>query len=61
MMGPSDIVRRVLDWLRAGYPQGVPHEDYVVLLGVLRHRLTEDEVRAVAAIVAHESPAEFTE
>ncbi|MFV0461208.1 MAG: DUF3349 domain-containing protein [Actinomycetales bacterium] len=50
-MSVSATVTRVLGWLRAGYPQGVPEQDYVALLGILRHRLTEDEVVAVASAV----------
>jgi hypothetical protein len=39
----------VVDWLRAGYPQGVPERDYVPLLALLARRLTAEEVAAVAA------------
>ena len=39
----------VLDWLREGYPAGVPPKDYIPLLALLRRRLTEDEVREIAA------------
>ena len=38
----------VVAWLRAGYPEGVPHTDYVPLLALLARRLTDDEVLAVA-------------
>lgn len=41
-------VARVVAWLRAGYPQGVPRQDYVALLGLLRRKLTETEVRLIA-------------
>ena len=41
-------VRRVADWLRAGYPAGVPEHDYVALLALLRRKLTQDEVEEVA-------------
>jgi hypothetical protein len=43
-----------LGWLRGGYPEGVPREDYVALLAVLRHKLTEAEVREVAAAITAE-------
>ncbi|WP_235916610.1 DUF3349 domain-containing protein [Antrihabitans cavernicola] len=43
----ASILARVLDWLRAGYPQGVPREDYVALLAVLHRKLTDDEVRQI--------------
>ena len=54
MPGPT-AVRRIVDWLRAGYPAGVPQQDYVALLALLRRKLTEAEVREVAdrVILAH--------
>jgi hypothetical protein len=49
-------IRSVLDWLREGYPAGVPAKDYIPLIALLRRRLTEDEVRAIAAQIAEQSP-----
>ncbi len=43
---------RVLRWLRAGYPAGVPEQDYVVLLGLLRRSLTDAEVHQIAGDLA---------
>lgn len=37
----------ILDWLRAGYPDGIPESDYVPLMIVLSRRLSVDEVRSV--------------
>ncbi|GGN97825.1 hypothetical protein GCM10010112_90460 [Actinoplanes lobatus] len=51
----SSFLRRAVGWLRAGYPTGVPRQDYVVLLGLLQRKLTEDEVRAIARSLADES------
>jgi hypothetical protein len=42
----------ILDWLREGYPAGVPPKDYIPLLALLRRRLTEEEVREIAHEVA---------
>lgn len=42
------IVERVVEWLRIGYPEGVPSNDYVPVLALLRRRLTDDEVALVA-------------
>jgi predicted HAD superfamily phosphohydrolase len=42
----------VLDWLREGYPAGVPPKDYIPLLALLRRTLTEDEVREIAEEIA---------
>ena len=44
----------VVDWLRAGYPQGVPEQDYIPLLALLARRLTSEEVAAVAAELRRE-------
>ena len=47
-MALSTAVSSVLQFLHAGYPEGVPRQDYVPLLALLRRRLTEDEVDDVA-------------
>ena len=51
----SNFISRAVDWLRAGYPAGVPRQDYVALLGVLRRKLTEEEVRKIAVDLAERS------
>jgi Protein of unknown function (DUF3349) len=48
----STIASRVLQWLRAGYPAGVPKQDYVVLLGLLRRKLTDVEVHRISTDLA---------
>jgi Protein of unknown function (DUF3349) len=45
----TDVLTRIVAFLRAGYPEGVPARDYIPLLALLRRRLTDDEVVAVAA------------
>ncbi|MFD1713711.1 DUF3349 domain-containing protein [Amnibacterium flavum] len=46
------VVQRIVGWLRAGYPDGVPRQDYVALLGILRRTLTPVEVdRVVGRLV----------
>lgn len=58
-LNPTTILSSVLNWLRAGYPDGVPQEDYVALLAVLRRRLTEAEVLAVVeTLTAERKPGE---
>ncbi|WP_405495426.1 DUF3349 domain-containing protein [Nocardia sp. NBC_00511] len=47
-MDLSELLARIVGWLRAGYPQGVPDTDYLPLLAVLARRLSETEVRQVA-------------
>lgn len=55
--GPDGLVQRVLHWLRAGYPEGVPQQDYVALLGILRRTLTPQELDRVAGELAEEAEA----
>jgi hypothetical protein len=50
--GPGGRLRGLLDWLREGYPTGVPPKDYIPLLALLRRRLTEDEVHEIAREIA---------
>lgn len=58
MTGKSRV-GAVLNWLRAGYPSGVPGPDRVPLLALLRNTpLTEDQVKEVVReITAEESGA----
>jgi hypothetical protein len=51
----ANFMIRAVEWLRAGYPAGVPRGDYVALLGVLRRKLTEEEVRRIAVDLADQS------
>ncbi len=49
------VPRRVLGWLRGGYPQGIPEQDYIALLGVLHRQLTDLEVREIAGALAEQA------
>lgn len=51
----SNFLTRTVQWLRAGYPSGVPRQDYVALLGLLRRKLTDDEIHKIAQDLANES------
>lgn len=53
----GNLVQRIVRWLRAGYPEGVPQQDYVALLGILRRSLTEKELAHVVAELADEAKA----
>jgi hypothetical protein len=50
-------VSRVVRWLRAGYPDGVPQQDYLALLGILRRALTDTELDQVVGQVTVEVDA----
>jgi hypothetical protein len=42
------VLSNIVNWLRAGYPNGVPEADYIPLLAVLSRRLSNEEVKQVA-------------
>ena len=44
----NGFLAKIVAWLNAGYPEGVPGPDRVPLLALLSRRLTNDEVKAVA-------------
>jgi Protein of unknown function (DUF3349) len=51
----SNFLTRSVEWLRAGYPTGVPRQDYIALLGILRHKMTEEELKKIATALADQS------
>ena len=44
----TKFLARIVAWITAGYPEGVPGPDRVPLFALLRPRLTDDEVKTVA-------------
>jgi hypothetical protein len=50
------LLGKVVGWLRAGYPQGVPQADYVALFAVLHRHLTDYEVVAIAEELVASNP-----
>jgi hypothetical protein len=55
----SSLLSSILNWLRAGYPEGVPGADRVPLLALLRATpLTDDQIKEVVRnITADDSTA----
>lgn len=49
----TPFLERVVSWLRTGYPNGVPDNDYQPLLALLRRRLTDDEVTELGTELVH--------
>lgn len=43
----TKFLARIVAWITAGYPEGVPGPDRVPLFALLKPRLTDEEVRAV--------------
>ncbi|HWG14277.1 MAG TPA: DUF3349 domain-containing protein [Streptosporangiaceae bacterium] len=50
-----NVLQLVINWLRAGYPDGVPSTDYIPLFALLGTQLTDVELLAVADELAGES------
>jgi Protein of unknown function (DUF3349) len=49
------VLKKVVDWLRAGYPEGVPDVDYVPLFALLGSELSNHDVSLVAEDLASSS------
>ena len=47
-MALPPFLNKIVDWLRAGYPEGVPQHDYQPLFALLGSQLTNDEVTLIA-------------
>jgi uncharacterized protein YcgL (UPF0745 family) len=45
----NQFLYKIVSWLRAGYPDGVPTSDTIPVIALLNRRLSHDEVKAVAA------------
>ena len=54
------VLQAIVDFLRKGYPQGVPEQDYLPLFALLRRRLSDEEVLTLADELANSSPDEQT-
>jgi hypothetical protein len=57
-MALPPFLNRIVDWLRAGYPEGVPQHDYVPLFALLGSQLTNDEVTLIADELAFSADPE---
>jgi len=57
-MALPPLLSKIVGWLRAGYPEGVPDVDYLPLFALLGSQLTNDEVAAIADELANEAKPE---
>jgi hypothetical protein len=55
------FLKSIIEWLRAGYPEGVPRVDYIPLFALLGSQLTENEVSAIAEELQRSSDPESAE
>ena len=53
-MALPPFLSSIIDWLRAGYPEGVPDVDYIPLFALLGSQLTDAEVSEIADELASE-------
>ena len=54
-MALPGFLNSIIEWLRAGYPDGVPDVDYIPLFALLGSQLTDSEVSQIAGVLASES------
>jgi hypothetical protein len=58
----KSLLSSILNWLRAGYPEGVPGPDRVPLLALLRATpLTEDQIKEVVRNITADGSAALTD
>lgn len=54
-MALPPFLSSIIDWLRAGYPEGVPDVDYIPLFALLGSELTDAEVSEIADELVNET------
>jgi hypothetical protein len=55
------VLKRIVEWLRAGYPEGVPDVDYVPLFALLGSELSNHDVELIAGELENESDPQSAE
>jgi hypothetical protein len=50
------VLQSILARVRKGYPEGVPPQDYIPLLALLKRRLSEEEIHDLAVELIATSP-----
>ncbi|MGF2946047.1 DUF3349 domain-containing protein [Mycobacterium sp. Lab-001] len=48
----ANVVSRVVGFLRAGYPSGLPATGYAPLFALLRRRVSDDEIAAITEYIS---------
>ena len=54
-MDRPQLLKKIVEWLRAGYPNGVPQGDYIPLVALLRRQLSADELDQVTGDLIDDS------
>jgi hypothetical protein len=60
-MALPPLLARIVDWLRAGYPEGVPQHDYFPIFALLGSQLTNEQVSEIAEELASSADPESAE
>jgi hypothetical protein len=60
-MALPPVLSRIVGWLRAGYPEGVPEHDYIPLFALLGSQLSNDEVNLIGDELAMSADSESAE
>lgn len=55
-MALPPLIQTIVDWLRKGYPHGVPRQDYVPLMALLGRHLSPEETADVVAALLVNNP-----
>jgi Protein of unknown function (DUF3349) len=58
MTEKTSAVEKVVAWINAGFPEGVPPKDHFALLALLKRSLSEDEVVAAALTILKNTDAQ---
>lgn len=57
-MALPSFLGSVISWVRAGYPEGVPQQDYIPLVALLSSQLSEGDVAMIADMLAESGDAD---
>jgi hypothetical protein len=60
-MALPPLLSKIVGWLRAGYPEGVPEHDYIPLFALLGSQLSNNEVALIGDELAFSSAPESAE
>ena len=60
-MSLPPFLSSIINWVRAGYPEGVPDVDYIPLFALLGSQLSESDVHAIAQELENASNPESGE
>lgn len=53
----TGVFSRVLGWLTAGYPQGIPPQDRFAVVALLKHRLSDEQIKDIVTDLTRDGSA----